>query len=363
MFKLFGKWAAAAVLTAVAASAAPAADLPVLRFTYGPSLNETSFIVPLVKGDAYVRDGYSMHPLIPKEKYEFRKDGKPLAVVDIVFGKGAADMAMLIGQGHADMGVFSLCGAIAAIDQGIKIKVVSPYILATGGLAVHTSVPAKTWDEFIAYIRQSKTPVKIGYHSPTSAPILILRNALASEGLTATDDPYDAKADILYVNLKGIPNMQPALASGQVDAGVGPDPFPQLAEQNGYGVYVRALRQMPPDNKWANFPCCVMSASEKFIEQHGDLVEAMVTFLNASGKWCTENPVEACRISGAYLGLDPEAGKATLPTYLHTFTESWLAGAAGSLKILDETGFINGTLKNKTFDQARDAIIDTRFIH
>ena len=353
---------AAALMALLAVPAAFANELPVLRFSFAPSLNETSFIIPLVLGDEYVRDGYSLHPLVSKEKYELRKDGEAIAILDIVTGKGAADMAMMMGQGHADMAIFSLSGAIAAVDQGIKIKVVSPLVLATGGLAINSNIPAKTWDEFIAYIKNSETPVKIGYHSPTSAPIIITRGAIASEGLTSTEDPYDSDADVLYVNLKGYTNLQPAMASNQIDGAVGPDPFPQVTVERGYGTYIQELRKMPPDGKWAMYPCCIIAASDAFIEKHEDLVRAMVKFLNASGDWCTENQEQAGMIAGEMLGMEQDTSKTVLPTYLREFNESWLEGAAGFLKSLDETGYISGELKGKDFKDVQSLILDTRFV-
>lgn len=360
--KLTRSTVAAILLLMLMAWPALAEELPVLRFAYAPSLNETSFIVPVMQGDEYVRDGYSFHPLVAREKYELRKDGKALAIVDIVSGKGASDMAMMMGQGHADMAIFSLSGAIAAVDQGIKIKVVSPLVLATGGLAVTKSIPAKTWDEFIDHIKKSKTPVKIGYHSPTSAPIIILRGAIESEGLKSTEDPYDSTAQVLYVNLKGYSNLQPAMASNQIDAAVGPDPFPQITVERGYGTYIRELRKMPPDNKWAMYPCCIISASDAFIKKHEDVVRAMVKFLNSSGDWCTENQQEAGLIAGKMLGLEQDTSQMVMPTYLREFNQSWLDGAAGYLKSLDETGYINGELKGKKFDEVQPLILDPRFV-
>ncbi len=350
-----------AVLVAFAASAL-AADLPEIRIAQSLLMNNTSALVPIKLGDSYVCDGYSLHQIIFKDKYELRKDGKPIAIVDFIYGKGGADNVMSMSQGNADMGIFSLPAALAGIDQGIKIKVISPYILAIGALTVHSSNPATTLDEFVEYIKKSEQPVKIGYHSPTSAPILILRSSMASLGLTSTDDPYDTKADILYVNLKGLGNMQASLASHQVEAFVGPDPNPQLAVQNGYGRILRQLRQLPPDGKWTEFPCCTMTATETFIESNPELLRHMVRFLNASGVWCTEHPDEASKIAGDMLGLEAKTARESMPVYLNTMTPSWLAGVEANLRVLDETGYLNGQLKNKSFEEVRKSIIDTRFL-
>ena len=184
---------------------------------------------------------------------------------------------------------------------------------------------------------------------------------MASLGLTSTDAPYDTKAQIQYVNLKGLGNVQASLASHQVDAFSAPVPHPQLAVQNGYGRILRELRQLPPDGKWAEFPCCTVSAAEAFLAQHPDLVQHVVNFLAASGRWCTANPDEASTVAGSMLGLDPRNCRAALPVYIAQMTESWLKGVEASMKVLDETGYIKNRLKGKSFAEAKGDLIDFRF--
>ncbi|MCR4666622.1 MAG: ABC transporter substrate-binding protein [Desulfovibrio sp.] len=361
MLKFLAKPLAAALLFLLSSMSASAADLPVIRLGTTFILNNTSILVAMKKGDTYVQDGYSLHEIIYKEKYELRKDGKGIAVLDFVYGKGGADVAMAMSQNNADMGVFSLCAALSAQDKGVKIKIVSPFILAVGALTVHKDIPAKNLDEFVDYIRKSGKPVKIGYHSPDSAPILITRSSMASLGLSSTDDPYDTKANILYVNLKGLGNVQASLASHQVDAFSAPVPHPQLAVQNGYGRILRELRELPPDGKWAQFPCCTVSATETFLGAHPELVQHVVNFLAASGKWCTANPDEASTVAGSMLGLDAKNCRKAMPVYISQMTESWLKGVEASMKVLDETGYIKNKLKGKTFSDVKDSLIDFRF--
>ncbi len=349
-------------LVAVFSATAFAAELPTMRYAYTIGSNETSFIVAITEGEKYVRDGYSLKTVVPKEKYLFLKEGKPIAQVDIIIGKGGSDLAILMGQGHADFATFSMSAAIAAIDQGIKIKIVSPYVLATGGLVIQSKIPVHNWDEMVAYIKKSDRPVKIGYHSPTSAPIIITRGALELAGLKGTDDPYDTSANILYVDLKGWPNLHPAMASGQIDMVAGPDPFPQVAEERGYGRYIVEFRKMPPSGKWENYPCCAMIATDAFINKHPDLVQAMVNFLQASGKWCNEHPQEAGKIAGEMQGISPEASAKLMPTYLNSFTPSWMVGASFYVNSFNKLGYFNGALEGKNFDDVKTLILDQKFI-
>ena len=117
MVKLLRKSLFAIAALALAALPAVAADLPVVRIGTPFIMNNTSIFVAMKKGDSYVQDGYSLHEIIYKEKYELRKDGKPVAMLDFVYGKGGSDVALSMSQGNVDIGVFSLCAALAAQDK------------------------------------------------------------------------------------------------------------------------------------------------------------------------------------------------------------------------------------------------------
>lgn len=109
-------------------------------------------------------------------------------MLDIVVIKSGLETATLFAQKQLDIGLASITAIMAGIDKNIPIKIVSPLVLASGGVVVSNDVPAKTWPEFIAYIKASK-PVNIGYHSPSSSPIIILESALKSEGISYTGNP------------------------------------------------------------------------------------------------------------------------------------------------------------------------------
>lgn len=349
-------------LMGFAASASADESLPTLRVTNSLLMNNTSLLVPMQMGDKFNCDGYSLSPVIPKDKYEFRKDGKAIAIIDFYYGKGGADDVMAMRQGNADVGIFSLPAAVAGIDSGAKIKVISPYILAIGGLTVHKDNPSQNLDEFIDYLKKSEKPVKIGFHSPTSAPILILRSVMNTLGIPSTDDPNNMNAKILYVNLKGISNVQPALASHEVEAFVAPDPQPQLAVQNGYGRLLRTLRELPPDQKWKDFPCCTVSATEDIIDRNPAIVQEFINFLHCSGGWCTKNQEEASKIAGQMLGLDEKAARTAMPVYLDEMTPGWLTGVQANVKVLDESGYLKGKVKGKDTDEIKKILLNDQFM-
>jgi NitT/TauT family transport system substrate-binding protein len=342
--------------------AALAGELPAIRVGYIFTTNHTPLMAAMSLGDALVVKGYSLHPILPKEKYELRKNGEPIAMLDILVIKSGSETATLFAQKHVDISLASITAIIAGIDKGSPKKIVSPLVLAGGGLVVGKDNPASTWPEFIAWVKQSKQPVRIGYHSPSSAPVIILEAALRSEGLTISNNPNAVDAKVILVDLKGIPNMLPALAGKQVDAAVGPEPFPQTAELRGQGRLVQELRDMPPEGQWKNYPCCVVAASNDMIADKPELVREFVAFINAASLWSNENREKAGSLAAAWIGLPPEVGRKSNLRFLQRFTQNWMDGAAGYMKVLNDAGYFKGALKDKSFDEVRGLLLDTRFV-
>lgn len=203
----------------IAAVAAATEKLPVINFSYGFTTHHQGFTVTLQKGEAFKEFGVYFKPVIEKEKYDLYKDGKRLARFNVIVTKSGAEAASLFAQKHLDMTVNSFPAMLSAIDNGTQIKVLAP--IQADGIAMVGSFngPVKDWNSLMKFIKESKTPVKIGYHSPTSAPKILLEAALFEEGLRLTGDASMTKkdADILLVDLKSIANFNVALTSKQVD--------------------------------------------------------------------------------------------------------------------------------------------------
>jgi NitT/TauT family transport system substrate-binding protein len=313
-------------------------------------------------GDELIVKGYSLHPVLPKEKYELRKDGNAVALLDITVIKSGSETATLFAQKHLDMSLASITAIIAGIDKGSPMKIVSPLVLAAGGLVVPKDSQASTWKEFISWVKASKEPIRIGYHSPNSAPIIILEAALHAENISTSGDPNSMESKVILVDLKGIPNMLPALASKQVDAAVGPEPFPQTAVLQGQGKVIEQLRDMPPAGKWKTYPCCVVVGGDDIIAKDPDSVREFVTFINAASAWSNENRGKAGILAAEWLGLPPEVGKQSTQVFLQNFTQSWKDGAAGYLTVLNDADYLTGVLKDKKYGEVESLLIDTRFI-
>ncbi|MDL2268177.1 ABC transporter substrate-binding protein, partial [Desulfovibrio sp. OttesenSCG-928-G15] len=353
------------VLSLFALSFCPAAfaqDLPVIRVGYIFTTNHTPFMAAMAQGKDLTVDGYSLSPIIPKEKYELLKDGTPIAMLDILVAKSGSETSTLFAQNHLDMALCSITAILSGIDKGVPMKIVSPVVLASGGLVVLNDSPVNSWADFAAAAKAAKTPLKVGYHSPNSAPIIILEAAMRSEGLVVSSDPNNTEAQVVLVDLKGTTNMLPALASKQVDAVVGPEPFPQTAVFKKTGRIVEELRTMPPSGKWQEYPCCVVTASDAMIAKNPGLVRDFAHFISAANTWCNANLEKAGVLGAGWIGLPEEVGKMQRLRFLSSFTDNWKQGANGYLEVLNKAGYFKGGLKDKDFSQAESLLVDYGFL-
>lgn len=346
----------------LAAQGLAAEDLPVLKLSYVFTTHHTPLMVAATRGEGFKDQGVYLKTIAPKERYELVKDGKPLAILDLVAAKSGAETATLFAQNHVDLAMASVTAIMTGIDKGTGMKVIAP--LQTEGMALVAPKDSQltNWDALVALAAKAQEPIKIGYHSPTSAPKIVFEGALKKAGIAVTSDPNDAAAKILLVDLKETSNMIPALTAKQVDAVVGPSPFPEVAVAKGVGRVVADLRDLPPAGFWKDYPCCVTVASDKVIAAHPDVVQAFVDLVLASNVWCNAHRADAGAMTAQWIGMPEEAGRATSLSFLTAFSDGWMRNTGNYMAVLNSMDKFRGSFKGKTLDEVKPLMFDLRFI-
>ncbi len=339
-----------------------AAEIPTLKVGYIFTTHHTPFMVAAQKGEAFKSMGVYLKPIVAKDKYELVADGKPIAVLQLIVAKSGTETAALFARSQLDLAMASVTAMMAAIDKGTPIKILSPLQTEGMGLVAPKDSPLTNWNSFLAHVKKAKQPVKIGYHSPTSAPKIVLEGSLKRSGIRVTEDPNDQSAQVLLADLKETTNLVPALASKQVEAIVGPSPFPEVAVTRGVGKMIVELRDLPPEGYWHDFPCCVTTATDEAILKHPGVVQKFVELVAKTNMWCNKNRLEAGTLTAEWIGLPPEAGKASTLSYLPKFTKHWMRGADEYMGILNRMGNFTGRLKGKAIDDVKPVLFDMRFI-
>jgi len=344
------------------ASGALAADVPTLKVGYIFTTHHTPFIVAAQKGEAFKDMGVYLRPVVAKDKYELVAGGKPIAVFQLIVTKSGSETAALFARNQLDLGMASVTAIMAGIDKKTPMKILSPLQTEGMGLVVPKDSPLKDWNSFLEHLKSTKKPVKIGYHSPTSAPRIVLEGALKQAGIKVTEDPNEQSAQVLLADLKETTNMIPALASKQVDAIVGPSPFPEVAVNRGVGRIIVDLRDLPPKGYWHDFPCCITVASDQTIARHPEVVQKFVELMAKTNAWCNKNKLEAGTLTAQWIGLPADTAKSSMLVFLPKFTQSWMKNADKLMSILNGMGNFKGQLKGKTIEEVKPILFDTRFI-
>ena len=234
-----------AVLAAAFAAPVFAEDVPVIRASYTMTTHQQAFMVAMAEGEKLKDNGVWLKPIVPKEKFDLYDNGKKVARLEVIVTKSGSEATTLFAQGHLDLTTNSFPAMLSGIDSGAKIKVISPLQSDAIAMVSRTDIDVKGWEAFEKYVKDSKRPVTVGYHSPTSAPKIVFEAAMAQSNLRVTGDANATKeqADIVMMDLKGIPNVIPALIAKQVEFAVIPAPTPEVIEAKGQGHVVLQMKE------------------------------------------------------------------------------------------------------------------------
>lgn len=347
------------------ANSAIAADkkTPRLYMGYIFTTHHTPLMVAAIKGKAFKESGAYFKEMVPKQKYELlSKDGKSLAVIDLIVSKSGSETTTLFAQERLDLGLASSTAFMSGIDKGTKMKILCPLHVDGMSMVFPQGSTIQGWNDVKALIAKSKNPFKIGYHSPTSAPRIAFEGALHNVGYKITQNANDADADILLVDLKSTSNLIPALVSNQVDCWVGPAPHPVVAEHKHVGHIGLNSRELPPAGQWEDFPCCVMGASDKVIASNPEVVQGITNLMAFACTWSNENKNETAKISGNWIGVPVKAVEKSTIVYTTTPTEKWLNGEGMFLNMLQSMNKLKGSLKTGDLKAATPTLFDFTFI-
>ena len=321
--KGFAIIAALILACGLSAGSSQAAKLPSLYMGYVFTTHHTPVMVAAIKGKEFQKSGSYFEEMVPKQKYKLMNaEGKPLAVINLIVSKSGSETSTLFAMNRLDLGLASSTAFMSGIDKGTKVKILCPLHVDGMSMVFPEGSKINGYKDVAAAIKASKTPFKIGYHSPTSAPRIAFEGALHKAGFKISGNPNDTDADILMVDLKSTSNLIPALLSKQVDCWVGPAPHPVVAEYKHVGHIGLDSRDLPPAGAWTDFPCCVMGASDQIIKNDPAIVQAMTDLMTSASKWSNSHKKEAADISAKWIGVPLKQWKnppsSTPPTPLKT---------------------------------------------
>ncbi len=338
-------------------------QVPTLNVGYIFTNHQTPLMVAAEKGEEFKEKGIYLKEIVEREKYALMKKDEVVANIDLIVTKSGSESMTMIGQGHIDIGLASSAACITAIDKGTKINILNPIHTEGIGLVMDKESPVDNWDDFKKFAKEGDSPIKVGYHSPTSAPVILFEAALEDSGLTATFDTEDMDADILLVDLKGTSNLIPALTSKQVDAWVGPSPYPELSVTEGVGKKILDMKDLPPEGKWHDFPCCVTSATETIVKEEPEAIEAFTNLLTIAADYSNSHKDEAAKITAEFTGVSEEAAKMSTIKYTTDPSETWIENVGLIFDALKKSDKLNKDFVNEEYENIKEKIYDFSFVN
>lgn len=336
-------------------------EVPTLNVSWGQELHTGIMNIPIKNSENFKNEKTHLNP-ITDSQFELIKDGKKIALFNFVPTKGGSEVATLMGQKHLDAAFTSNTAILTGVDQGTDMKILSPIQSDGVSLVFSPDNDFYGWDAVKKYINDSKVPVKIGYHSPISGPRIVIESVLKKEGFNVTEDPADSKADVLLVDLKGITNLLPSLASKQVDAWVGPSHNPEAAEEKGVGKIVLNLKDFPPKGQWEDFPCCVFASRTEIIEKYPEVMEAFTSVVQHTCDYSNENKDVVAKTLAEVVGVSEDTIKKSTIKYTTNPSEKWQEGIGVYANAIKDMGKFTGELKDKSYDEIKQKVFDFQFV-
>lgn len=194
--------------------------------------------------------------------------------VETVQFKNGGDMLTAMASGDVDVGYLGLTPALAGIQNGVPIKVVSGAQLEGSGILVGTDSGINSVADL-----KGKTVATLG---EASIQHFLLAYALNQSGLSIND-----------VDESGMKSaeMVTALRDGKVDAIFVPEPFVTTVVENGYGKLLEDSGDIISEH-----PCCAIVATDSFIQNHPDELKKIVEINTNATQYIQENPDAAAEL-------------------------------------------------------------------
>ena len=298
--------------------------------------------------------GAHLKELKPREVYQLVAGDKPLAELHIKKVGGGSRMPEAMSQGKIDIGLGGIPAVVFFVDKGHDFKILSPLNVDGDMLVVKPDFPARTWNEFVAAVKQSPTAVKIGYKAPVAVAKLIFEKACEAAGLTCVAAGKGQPGQVELVNLQGLANAVPTLTAGSIDGAVVNEPMGSTVEYKKAGRIVCLLSELPPEGMWRSHPCCCVCATRETVEKHRPALRAFMAMIRAATDIINQDKAFAAEIAQQWTKKPAAVETRSIPNIVYTTTadEAYRRGLDRWFTMMRELDKFQGSLKGLSNEEA-----------
>jgi sulfonate transport system substrate-binding protein len=294
-----------------------------------------------------------------RKHYELFDGARKLADIELVRVGGGSKMPTALAQDVIEVGLGGTAPVLAAVDKGAPLRLIAPLHSKGDMLAVRPDFPAKNWNEFVAAVKASPKPVRVGYKNPIAVAKIIFEEALMHEGLAFAPNSAAADAKVVLINVKGGKKLNASLQGGLIDAYVGNNPFPAMGEEKEILRIIADLEDLPPGT-FRNHPCCCVAAGMTAIKEKSEAITALLVLLHQATDTINTDRDKAVAVASRWIGTSESVERASIPTSGYSMTDdaTWHASMAQWLKAMNRLDLFTKTLKGLAEPEAAKLAYD-----
>lgn len=220
---------------------------------------------------------------------KFQENGINTKLVQ--FNNGG-DLMTAMASGDVDIGYVGITPVLSSIAKGVPVKVISAAQTEGSGIVVAS-------DSGIDDVSDLEGK-KIATPGEASIQHMLLTYYLKENGMKIND---------LKVSAMKVPSMNDALKTNQIDGMITFEPYVTIAEKNGAKV-LAGSQDILPDH-----PCCVVVASDKFLEAHPNETAKILEIHENATDFINENTDEAAGMLPKDIVNDVEVEKISMSSF------------------------------------------------
>ena len=220
---------------------------------------------------------------------KFQENGIKTKLVQ--FNNGG-DLMTAMASGDVDVGYVGITPVLSSIAKGVPVKVISAAQTEGSGIVVAKDSGINSVSDLAGK--------KIATPGEASIQHMLLTYYLQQNGMSISD---------LKVSSMKVPSMNDALKTDKIDGAITFEPYVSIAEKNGAKV-LAGSQDILPDH-----PCCVVAASDKFINDHpNETVKILEIHKNATD-FINNNTDEAAGLLPKDIVSDVEVEKMSMSSF------------------------------------------------
>ncbi len=217
---------------------------------------------------------------------KFQENGINIRLVQ--FNNGG-DLMTAMASGDVDVGYVGITPVLSSIEKGVPVKVISAAQTEGSGIVVAKDSGINSVSDLAGK--------KIATPGEASIQHMLLTYYLKQNGMSIKD---------VKVSAMKVPSMNDALKTGKIDGMITFEPYVTIAKENGAVKLVDSSVILP------NHPCCVVVASDKFIENNPNETQKILEIHENATAFINNNTDEAAGLLPDDIVSDVELEKKAL---------------------------------------------------